>query len=86
MKSGGDKQISECIGHPVEIYDNIFQKEDGAVKGGVPLCLLRAYQENLLVKRKPWGESEHVSLEIIILTGNSQMTLSIRQNNFKKFK
>lgn len=49
VESGGDKQIYECIGQPVEIYGNVFLKAEGTVRESTPLCLIMAYQENLLV-------------------------------------
>lgn len=39
VESGGEKQIYECIGHPVGVYSDIFQKEQETVRGSVSLCL-----------------------------------------------
>lgn len=61
VESGGDKQVYECIGHPVEIYGNIFLKAEGTVKESTPLCLIMAYQENLFIEREPMEHGETVA-------------------------
>lgn len=40
VESGGDKQIYESIGHPVEVYSDTFQKEQETMRGSISLCLI----------------------------------------------
>lgn len=72
------KQTYKCIGNPVEIYSDIFQKEEETMKGSISLHLMMNYQGNL-VKREP-KESEHRNLEVIILIEWPNGVLGIRQS------
>lgn len=68
IESGGDKQIYEYIGHPVDIYSEIFQKEQKTMKERICLCLTMIYQKNLVKEDKSaWGESDHVTLDMILI-------------------
>lgn len=48
VESGGEKQNYECIGHPMGVYSDVFQKEQEIVRGSVSLCLITTYQEHLV--------------------------------------
>lgn len=72
VEYGGDKQIYEYIGHPVEIYSDIFQKEQKTMKESFHLCLIMIYKENLVKgNKRAWGKSDHVTLDIMILIADS---------------
>lgn len=72
------QQTYECIGYRVEIYSDIFQKEEETMKGSISLHLMMNYQGNL-VKREP-KESEHRNLEVIIFIEWQNGILGIRQS------
>lgn len=54
VESGGDKEIYENIGHSVDIYNDIFQKEEKTMKGSICPRFVMTCQESL-VRREPKG-------------------------------